>query len=273
MQDIIDQAVTRTRTRLKHVTTASHDGLQEFLVQLLKHLNIKVLVPEPVTVLTQSNISAWPPEDLYESVVQELAKAGVARKIWGGDGLDSARDKVAGHCKETALYLTRHAVHQLEEKKRTNRKLCFRKANRSALACLKEMRTETAVKDMFGIFLEGHDIVRIENVIYGGEQLPKDILRLTEQALQHKAIQATPVYILLYEFDGDELDDDDLKQPGDSAQYGIHALGLIIDGVARVAYVCDPNGGVYANGNYEFLKIPIKERIGLDTTCDSVGSR
>jgi hypothetical protein len=284
MQEIIAIAISRTRTRLKHVTTGSHEGLRKFVAGLLSPHGIDPVVA-PTTVDNPRKldfvISSWPAVgDLRESVISELARAGVEAGRWKGNGLDSARDKVDGHCAETALYLTRSAVHQLQTKTRKRqRKLSYNTAHKSALQRLSVGSTADAVRELFMISSEDANpwkelmpetmapaAVRVEDVIYGGRCLHLHIVRLAEHAVADEAIYATPIYILLYEFDGDELGDDDLLAPNESAQYGIHAIGLVIDGAARTAYLCDPNGGIYTNGNYEFLSIPI-ERRESGTTC------
>jgi hypothetical protein len=284
MQEIIALAISRTRTRLKHVTTGSHEGLRKFVAGLLSPVGIDcVVAPETVDNPRKLAfvISSWPPVgELRESVISELARAGVETGRWKGNGLDSARDKVDGHCAETAFYLTRIAVRQLRAKKRKRqRRLMCKTAHNEALQLLSEGSPADAVRELFMISSEDVNpwkelmpeamaptAVRVEDVIYGGEGLSLHMVRLAQQAVDDEAIYATPIYIMLYEFDGDELGDDDILAPNESAQYGIHAAGLVIDGAARTAYVCDPNGGIYTDGNYEFLSIPI-ERRGSGTTC------
>lgn len=63
-----------------------------------------------------------------------------------------------------------------------------------------------------------------------------------------------------YIFDLDELTAAELRLPGiETAQYSVHAIGLVFDPQLKTVYLADPNGPLLKGGSTELLSIPFKK--------------
>ena len=69
-----------------------------------------------------------------------------------------------------------------------------------------------------------------------------------------------PMYILCYLFDNDELSVEELQNATEeTAQYSLHAVGLVMNRDSRRLFVADPNGALIGGSNMEFLAMPLKK--------------
>ena len=64
---------------------------------------------------------------------------------------------------------------------------------------------------------------------------------------------------------------EDMEYPlaEETAQYSIHAVGLLFKHHTRRVVICDPNGALVPGGSMEFLAIPLREREGQPTNSVS----
>ena len=81
-------------------------------------------------------------------------------------------------------------------------------------------------------------------------------------------VHVAPLFVLNYIFDGDELQESDMRvRDIETAQYSVHVVGLIMHGAECVVHIADPNGTLVPGGNIEFLQIPFELRAdGRGTT-------
>jgi hypothetical protein len=83
-----------------------------------------------------------------------------------------------------------------------------------------------------------------------------------------------PMYILCYLFDNDELSVEELKNATEeTAQYSLHAVGLVMNRDLRRLFVADPNGVLIGGSNMEFLAMPLKKLNHKSTTKVSAYDR
>jgi hypothetical protein len=277
-QAVVDNALARKRERLAYKTSTSHEDLKQFISDVLKQYKFNIIVPGVCDELDDCVPSSWPNAKKHRWVLNALMEAGAKAGKWEQDDKEKARDKLDGHCDEMAFCLTNTAVKSLVD----TGKLCFDHTYRKILTGMYTMKPKDVVSYIFKNWLTGQNpwnsvvpvgsstkSITICDTLWGGNGLAARVVEITKVALIDKAIYAIPVYLLLYIFDETELTDNELTTGEDeTAQYSIHAVGLIVDGPGRTAYICDPNGGVFKNGNYEFLTIPLERREKI-TTCVS----
>jgi hypothetical protein len=278
IQSVVDMALARKRERLVYKTSTSHEDLKQSISDVLYKYKFNIIVPSVCDYLDDGVPSSWPNSKKHRWVLNALVKAGVKAGKWEQDDNEKARDKLDGHCDEMAFCLTNTAVKSLVD----TGKLCFDHTYKNILADLYKMKPTYAVRYVFQNWLTDQNpwnnlvpagsstkSITIYDTLWGGKGLAARVVEITKVALIDKAIYAIPVYLLLYIFDETELTDSELATgEGETAQYSIHAVGLIVDGPRRTAYICDPNGGVFKNGNYEFLTMPFVRREKI-TTCVS----
>ena len=82
------------------------------------------------------------------------------------------------------------------------------------------------------------------------------------------------MYILCYLFDNDELSVEELQNATEeTAQYSLHAVGLVMNRDSRRLFVADPNGALIGGSNMEFLSMPLKKLSHRSTTKVSAYDR
>jgi hypothetical protein len=75
-----------------------------------------------------------------------------------------------------------------------------------------------------------------------------------------------PLYVLSYLYDTEELTHAELlASKEESAQYSLHAVGLVFDQTNKRIIVADPNGALVPGSNMEFVQIPLTSR----STCST----
>ena len=73
--------------------------------------------------------------------------------------------------------------------------------------------------------------------------------------------------VLCYIFDNNELTTSELKDvKEETAQYSLHAVGLVINSAMKTIIVADPNGGLKGGFNMEFLSMPLTKLKSKATT-------
>jgi hypothetical protein len=278
IQAVVEMALARKRERLVYKTSTSHEDLKQFISDVLYEYKFNIIVPSVCDRLDNGVPSSWPNAKKHRWILNAFMKAGAKAGKWEQDDKEKARDKLDGHCDEMAFCLTTTAVKSLVD----TGKLCFDHTYKHILTDLYKMKPKYAVSYVFQNWLTNqnpwNNLVPVESctksiticdTLWGCKGIASRVVEITKMALSDKAIYAIPVYLLLYIFDETELTDSELAMgEGEAAQYSIHAVGLIVDGQGRTVYICDPNGGVFRNGNYEFLTMPLERRDKI-TTCMS----
>ena len=75
------------------------------------------------------------------------------------------------------------------------------------------------------------------------------------------------MYVLCYLFDNNELTNAELKNiKEESAQYSLHAVGLVINSLNKTVIIADPNGALIGGSNMEFLTMPLTKLQSKPTT-------
>jgi cytidine deaminase len=73
--------------------------------------------------------------------------------------------------------------------------------------------------------------------------------------------------VLSYLYDTEELTHAELlASKEESAQYSLHAVGLVFDQSNRRIIVADPNGALVPGSNMEFVQIPLTSRSTSSTS-------
>jgi hypothetical protein len=79
------------------------------------------------------------------------------------------------------------------------------------------------------------------------------------------------LYVLCYLFDNNELTNAELKNiKEDSAQYSLHAIGLVINSLNKTVIIADPNGALIGGSNMEFLRMPLTKLHSKPTTTTTL---
>jgi hypothetical protein len=77
-----------------------------------------------------------------------------------------------------------------------------------------------------------------------------------------------PLYVLSYLYDTEELTHAELlASKEESAQYSLHAVGLVFDQSNKRIIIADPNGALVPGSNMEFVQIPLTSRSTCSTCC------
>jgi hypothetical protein len=80
-----------------------------------------------------------------------------------------------------------------------------------------------------------------------------------------------PLYTLCYLFDNNELTNAELKNiKEESAQYSLHAIGLVINSLNKTVIIADPNGALFGGSNMEFLRMPLTKLHSKPTTTTTL---
>ena len=80
-----------------------------------------------------------------------------------------------------------------------------------------------------------------------------------------------PLYVLNYLYDTEELTNAELlASKEESAQYSLHAVGLVFDQSNRRIIVADPNGALVPGSNMEFVQISLTSRSTSSTSVSQI---
>ena len=80
--------------------------------------------------------------------------------------------------------------------------------------------------------------------------------------------------MLCYLFDNNELTNAELKNiKEESAQYSLHAVGLVIISLNKTVIITDPNGALIGGSNMDFLTMPLTKLETKPTTTLSCYDR
>ena len=271
LKEIYEDAISRFRRKCSHKTCYSHENLQLWLQNALNNDGInqwKIMCPnfskhQPVF----PQLSSWPAEKIYLEVKDWLKV-----KQFNGD----TTDFLDGLCEALALYFSNFISSSL--KGETSLSLDLDELMKSALLNLVEKSAPDAAETV----LLNHFLVGVNTPIVWGSEITgsyfdylfgNDSTKLRiKMFAESTSVFKMPLYMLNYIFDGDELDNQHLtmENPPETAQYSLHAVGLVFDKNNRTVYVADANGPVIPGCNYEFVEIPVSRKSDkTSSTCVS----
>ena len=188
------------------------------------------------------------------SALSEWPKNGKCRnsvKQWLQDqNYGNPDDLIDGACEPLAYHLS--------SKMSQNQTIGLRKQYEVIKDQLEELDPQVAANGIFGEYIK-HKIpyttkfwgpqaleLSYEHYLFGHSFSRKRIQQLS-RSIRFDSTDTIiiPMYILCYLFDNDELSVEELKNATEeTAQYSLHAVGLVMHRTERILFVTDPNGAL-----------------------------
>jgi len=295
LRPLVELALSRTRARCQHLTEYSHAPLADWVCRALGD-GWEVHAP---TSFDDSPAAAWPGEAHAASAARAL-RAVLPRPL-----RLAAEDMLEGHCEQMAAALTRAAAELWADDDTAARAahraatladeaqavLRARLLGRSAAAATElvfgaQRRAgwragpelwRAAMPELCPVELcpAGLDeLAHTHGFAYGAAEAAERLRAAGARAARGGGRLALPLYVIAYIFDADELPDAELGCAEDetldeTAQYSVHAVGVLLDGDARRAVLADPNGSLLRGGSMEFVAMPPRPSGRAPTTACS----
>ena len=266
LDNILKKALARKPSRLSFETRYDHKNLFDWLQSFLPDWTI--VTPEKSCAL-----SDWPTSETTRNEV----------KIWLEEkNYPDPDDLIDGACEPLAYYLSTSiskidfdnflSLDTLSKKKEFVFSVYTQVKNG-----LEELDARVASEAIFGAYIQQKipspkfwpEITEgsFNNFLFG-HPLAKD--RIQEVVSCGDGTTIVPLYVLCYIFDNDELTTSQLKNTKvETAQYSLHAVGLVIIRSSKTIIVADPNGALTKGFNIEFLSMPLTKLKRKATTSVS----
>jgi len=261
LEKLLDDALGRKRKQCSHQTVYSHDIIKLWLKSAIEEVNVAWEVVIPVFKSKQENrkaLSLWPNKKVLNAVQQWLLR----------HNCKDPKDFVDGACEPLALYLSTSILSSIVDGSFLN----VMHSNEIARTTLKEMKSEEAAKTVFEKFINNTSTFKIwdptnqgayEDYLFGNEVMKGKVISALQTASSNFCM---PLYVLSYLYDIEELTHAELlASKEESAQYSLHAVGLVFDQTNKRIIVADPNGALVPGSNMEFVQIPLTSR----STCST----
>ena len=270
LDNILKKALERKPSRLSFETRYDHKNLFDWLQSFLPDWTI--VTPEKSCAL-----SDWPTSETTRNEV----------KIWLEEkNYPDPDDLIDGACEPLAYYLSSSiskidfdsflSLETLSKQKEFVYSVYTQVKNG-----LDELDARVACEEIFGAYIQQNipspkfwpEITEgTFNHFLFGHQLAKD--RIQEVVTCGDGTTIIPLYVLCYIFDNDELTTSKLKSTKvETAQYSLHAIGLVINRSTKTIIVADPNGALIKGFNIEFLSMPLTKLKRKATTSVSRSDR
>jgi hypothetical protein len=256
LEKLLDDALGRKRKQCSHQTVYSHDIIKLWLKSAIEEVNVAWEVVIPVFKSKQENrkaLSLWPNKKVLNAVQQWLLR----------HNCKDPKDFVDGACEPLALYLSTSILSSIVDGSFLN----VMHSNEIARTTLKEMKSEEAAKTVFEKFINNTSTFKIwdptnqgayEDYLFGNEVMKGKVISALQTASSNFYM---PLYVLSYLYDIEELTHAELlASTEESAQYSLHAVGLVFDQTNKRIIVADPNGALVPGSNMEFVQIPLTSR-------------
>ena len=261
LEKLLDDALGRKRKQCSHQTVYSHDIIKLWLKSAIEEVNVAWEVVIPVFKSKQENrkaLSLWPNKKALNAVQQWLLR----------HNCEDPKDFVDGACEPLALYLSTSILSSIVD----GSFLDVMHSNEIAKTTLKEMKPEEAAKTVFEKFINNTSTFMIwdptnqgayGDYLFGNEVMKAKVTSALQTASSNFYM---PLYVLSYLYDIEELTHAELlASKEESAQYSLHAVGLVFDQSNKRIIVADPNGALVPGSNMEFVQIPLTSR----STCST----
>ena len=256
LEKLLDDALGRKRKQCSHQTVYSHDIIKLWLKSAIEEVNVAWEVVIPVFKSKQENrkaLSLWPNKKAFNAVQQWLLR----------HNCKDPNDFVDGACEPLALYLSTSILSSIVD----GSFLDVMHSNEIAKTTLKEMKPEEAAKTVFEKFINNTSTFMIwdptnqgayGDYLFGNEVMKAKVISALQTASSNFYM---PLYVLSYLYDTEELTHAELlASKEESAQYSLHAVGLVFDQTNKRIIVADPNGALVPGSNMEFVQIPLTSR-------------
>ena len=255
LDKVLKDALARKPTRLSFETTYDHQNMSDWLKKILPDWTI--IIPNT----SCSALSDWPTKGIIRNGVKEWLEK---------ENHPNPNDLIDGACEPLAYYLSSSISEVLLSSKIELNTIAQQIEFVSSIYTeikdgLAQLEPRIAAQSIFGEYIKQESpspqfwpeiSVDTFNHFLLGHQLAKD--RVQEIVASGDGTKIIPLYVLCYLFDENELTDPVLKKvKEETAQYSLHAVGLVINSAIKTIIVADPNGDLKEGSNMEFLSMPL----------------
>ena len=263
-ENLLKDAVSRKHKKLSFETVFSHEIILNWLQEILPAWEIHI--PESGV----SALSEWPKNGKCRNSVKQWLQE---------QNFGNPDDLIDGACEPLAYHLS--------SKMSQNQTIGLRKQYEVIKDQLEELDPQVAANVIFGEYIK-HKIpyttqfwgpqalgLSYEHYLFGHFLSRRRIEQLSRSVrFDPTDTIIIPMYILCYLFDNDELSVEELQNATEeTAQYSLHAVGLVMNRDSRRLFVADPNGALIGGSNMEFLSMPLKKLSHRSTTKVSAYDR
>ena len=255
LNKVLKDAVDRKPRRLSFETTYDHQNMLDWLKEILPDWTI--IIPNN----SCSALSDWPTEGIIRNGVKEWLEE--KNHPHPDDLIDGACDPLAYYLSSSIYEILLSSKIELNTIAQQNEFVSsvYNEVKQS----LAQLEPRVAAELIFGEYIKQEspspqfwpDISDDSfNHFLLGHHLARS--RIQEIAASGDSTKIIPLYVLCYLFDENELTNSVLKKvKEETAQYSLHAVGLVINSSNKTIIVADPNGGLKEGSNMEFLSMPL----------------
>ena len=263
LNKVLKDALARKPRRLSFETTYDHQNMLDWLKKILPDWTI--IIPNS----SCSALSDWPTEGIIRTGVKEWLEE---------KNHPHPDDLINGACDPLAYYLSSSISEILLSSKIELNTIAQQNEFVSSVYnevkhCLAQLEPSIAAESIFGEYIKQEPSPQFWpeisddtfNHFLLGHHLARS--RIQEIVASEDSTKIIPLYVLCYLFDENELTNSVLKKvKEETAQYSLHAVGLVINSSIKTIIVADPNGGLKGGSNMEFLSMPLKKLKSKATT-------
>ena len=265
LDKVLIDALARNPSRLSFETTYDHINMFDWF---------KTLLPDWTIVIPDKSCSVYALSKWPKKVTRKDVKAWLEEKQY-----ENPNDLIDGACEPLAYYLSSsisefHLNRKIDLDTIAQQKRFVFSAYKQIKSGLEQLQPRVAADLIFGEYIKQNspspqfwpEISEGNfNHFLFGHPLAKE--RIREVIASGGSTKIIPLYVLCYLFDKNELSNSQLKSTKlESAQYSLHAVGLVIDSSLKTIIVADPNGGLKGGFNMEFLSMPLTKLESKPTT-------
>ena len=273
MQRALDQlfkdAVNRKPKRLSFDTTYSHGNIYDWLQTILTDWTIII----PGSSCSEFALSNWPANGFTRNGVKQWLEEKNHQKP--DDLIDGACEPLAYYLSSSISQLNLSSIIELSEDQESRRLTSIYEQVKNGLDQLEprlaaELISENYIKQEVQSPQFWHESFgnSYKNFLFGHPLAEKRLLEMVATGDNTKVI---PLYVLCYLFDNNELTNAELKNiKEESAQYSLHAIGLVINSLNKTVIIADPNGALIGGSNMEFLRMPLTKLNSKPTTTTTL---
>ena len=255
LNKVLKDALGRKPTRLSFETTYDHQNMYDWLKKVLPDWTI--VIPNN----SCSALSDWPTEGIIRNGVKEWLEE---------MNHPNPDDLIDGACDPLAYYLSSSISEILLSSKIELNTIAQQNEFVSSVYnevkhSLAQLQPSIAAQSIFGEYIKQESPSpqfwpEISDDTFNhfllGHHLARS--RIQEIVASGDSTKIIPLYVLCYLFDENELTNSVLKKvKEETAQYSLHAVGLVINSAIKTVIVADPNGGLKEGSNMEFLSMPL----------------